>query len=580
MRLIEMRVRNFRTIKGGNVRISFEGSDIIFLLGQNNAGKSTLLSAYELLINPKHKPKIHDFYGHKASEPIIIEGLFRKEPGDDEAFADNGLDKWVDTDGLLKFKVEWTTPDQVGQKYTFEPAKQEYAKNGFGGLDTIFMHHAPTPIRIPAMPSMDELSKWASDTFKTVAIKLMAEQEHDTYQQALEKVRALEEAMLSQEHISALVKRSNTHFCKVFPDIELQVTPKDGQEFDLSKLFDKRFDLGVKDNRLPTLDQHITSQGHGVIRLAMFNVLGLLKDLDGKTDKKAFLLLFEEPEIYLHPHKLHLLRRCLYELCADSPFQALCASHSPALIDISRPHTSLVRIARDSNGITRSYQIGEDVFQSDDNRKQHVQMVNRFNPHICEAFFADEVVLVEGDTETIVLRELLEKHALERDIFVLNTGSKNNIPFFQEVLTHFRIKQHVLHDCDSKYLPAKEGGKPRKNSAWVLNDSIWQWVVKAQEIDTGLSRRYVFGRNFESAHDYVFDPDKGKPLSAYEFARALTLNDSGQPVINFLLQILNNKGRECEFTPEDLLDILEKTEKTQISMTMISTNSESTETSA
>ncbi|MFT0342585.1 TOPRIM nucleotidyl transferase/hydrolase domain-containing protein [Bacteroides thetaiotaomicron] len=57
-------------------------------------------------------------------------------------------------------------------------------------------------------------------------------------------------------------------------------------------------------------------------------------------------------------------------------------------------------------------------------------MVNRFNPHICEAFYADKVLLVEGDTETIVYRDLLNRFFPDEEIFVLNTGSKMNIPFF------------------------------------------------------------------------------------------------------------------------------------------------------
>jgi putative ATP-dependent endonuclease of the OLD family len=62
--------------KGENVQISFENSDIIFLLGQNNSGKSTILKAYEILVNPKFEPSIQDFHGHRISEPIIIEAIF------------------------------------------------------------------------------------------------------------------------------------------------------------------------------------------------------------------------------------------------------------------------------------------------------------------------------------------------------------------------------------------------------------------------------------------------------------------------------------------------------------------------
>ena len=136
--------------------------------------------------------------------------------------------------------------------------------------------------------------------------------------------------------------------------------------------------------------------------------------------------------MFLHPKTAFNLRKSLYELAKDSQFQILCATHSPLMIDISKPHASLIRIIKNIDENTEAYQVSDNVFQGDSEKKQLVQMINRFNPHICEAFYADKVLLVEGDTETIVYRELLSKFHPSEDIFVLNTGSKNNIPFFQE----------------------------------------------------------------------------------------------------------------------------------------------------
>ena len=268
----------------------------------------------------------------------------------------------------------------------------------------------------------------------------------------------------------------------------------------------------------------------------MFNFLGLVKETFGKgddaTDRKAFLILFEEPEIYLHPKSIFLLRDALYDLCANSPFQFLCASHSPMLIDLSRPHTSLVQFQLNAKGKLSVHQAGDDLFARDDMKNQ-VQMNNRFNPHLCEVFFADSVVLVEGDTEAIVLRELLAELDSGSEVFVLNTGSKNNIPFYQEVLTHFVIKQHVIHDTDSRYVRDKNGniavnkdGSPRSNSAWTLNETIWQLIEIANATTPGLARRYCHVKDFESAHGYSYDSEKGKPLSAFEFAKTMQRDDS------------------------------------------------------
>lgn len=42
MKLQKLIIKNFRGLKGENV-INFENSNIIFLIGQNNVGKSTFL---------------------------------------------------------------------------------------------------------------------------------------------------------------------------------------------------------------------------------------------------------------------------------------------------------------------------------------------------------------------------------------------------------------------------------------------------------------------------------------------------------------------------------------------------------
>ncbi|WP_431357524.1 TOPRIM nucleotidyl transferase/hydrolase domain-containing protein [Hafnia paralvei] len=37
-------------------------------------------------------------------------------------------------------------------------------------------------------------------------------------------------------------------------------------------------------------------------------------------------------------------------------------------------------------------------------------------PHLCESFFSDEVILVEGDTEAIITRQLLLEHFPEKEM--------------------------------------------------------------------------------------------------------------------------------------------------------------------
>ena len=181
MKLVEITVRRFRGIGDAPARLSFIGSDIIFMLGRNNSCKSTVLAAYEYLVKPKQKASLSDFHGFKTASPIEIEATFKKETGDTEEFDKKGLNKWVDTNGHIKFQRKWTTADAEGQKSTFDLNTNGFTEDGFGGLEQHFAKHAPTPVRIPAIPTPDDLTKWVTSTIKQTALKKLTGAEKLVY---------------------------------------------------------------------------------------------------------------------------------------------------------------------------------------------------------------------------------------------------------------------------------------------------------------------------------------------------------------------------------------------------------------
>jgi AAA15 family ATPase/GTPase len=115
MKLLKLRIQNFRGLKGENNVIDFTNSNIIFLIGQNNVGKSTYLRAYEFFTNSSQKAVVEDFYNHNQNDPIVIEGWFIKENEDENDTDLQGkgkdkdpewMNKWVGSDGLIKIKKE------------------------------------------------------------------------------------------------------------------------------------------------------------------------------------------------------------------------------------------------------------------------------------------------------------------------------------------------------------------------------------------------------------------------------------------------------------------------------------------
>lgn len=526
MKLLKLQIENFRGLKGNKNIIDFSKSNILFLIGQNNVGKSTYLKAYEFFVNSKQPAAREDFYNYDINTPIIIEGTFLKETDDDtnQDFHGTGknaepdwVNKWVDENNIIRIRKTWTG---IGQfvKETFSPTNLNWVQNGFGGMESLFTKYAPTPIFINAMEDETSLEDKVNKLIQDKYLKQLKEQHEEAYQDIVNRIAQLQSEILSSEEIQKLNNELNGQFHAIFPSLTLKIQADKDDKIKIEDSFKKNHTITVEKVGGERKESFLQN-GHGIIRQALFNFIAFLKEHDANVNRKEYIILFEEPELFLHPKITLKLRNSLYALAEDSNYQILCATHSPMMIDISRPHASLIRAVKDDNENTITYQVDEDIFAKDEDRKERVQMINRFNPHVCEAFYADDVILVEGDTEAIVYRDLLNRFYPDREIFVVNTGSKNNIPFFQEILTKFKIKHCVIHDVDTEY-----NSKGNHNSAWTLNQKIWDLVEQANQEQAGLASRYVHNANFENAHKYHLLGGKEKPLQAYKFAKTISRN--------------------------------------------------------
>jgi predicted ATP-dependent endonuclease of OLD family len=542
MKLQKLIIKNFRGLKGEKNIIDFSGSNIIFLIGQNNVGKSSILRAYEFFVGSSQKASVSDFYNYDTETPIEIEGVFLKEQDDDAAedFVGTGkkaepdwVNKWVDANNLIRINKIWKAKDEAAEKYTWSPADNNWVLNGFGGLPTLFQKYAPTAISISAMETELSLEEKVNKLIQDEVLKKLKEDYPEDLNTLIEGVKNLQRKILGSDVVANYNAEINEHFKKVFTDLTLKIDPKNDENIKLEDAFKKNHSVNVRRDGVDR-DEIFTQQGHGVIRQALYNFISFLKK-NKEGNKKEYLILFEEPELFLHPEIAFKLRNSLYSLAENSPFQIICATHSPLMIDISKPHSSLVRLIKNQDETTEVYQVGDNVFRGDDDKKQRIQMINRFNPHVCESFYAKKVVIVEGDTEAIVFRDLINRFFNQYEVYVLNAGSKNNIPFFQEIFTAFHIEHYVIHDSDTRL---NENGNA--NSAWTLNTSIWEKVEAANAKKDGLSRRYVHVQNFETAHGVPLT-GKDKPIKAYDFVIALN-QDSDVPCLNYLKDILGAKA--------------------------------------
>lgn len=550
MKIISFAVNNFRGIAGGleNNTIEFNNSNTIFLLGQNNVGKSSFLKAYEFFYK-NSSPTIEDIYRMNSDNIIEFELVLQLDDFDFEkdsiANKKDGLKKWLNNDNLLKIKR--VIKPKLGTKISFEKTENytwDYEQNnwvqknyGGIGLDTVFQAALPTPIFIKAMPTEAEGEAIINEILKQKASANLADKERQELKEAQAKIQKLQDKLYNPESIQIYKEEVNKYFQSLFPNTKIELSEKDKTKWtenSIGKSFAIHFEHnsnGEKDDAIPTSHERV---GHGAVRSAIFSLL-LMRDVAEEfkrvENRKDYIVLFEEPELFLHPKLMKQLRTLIYKVSEiDTPYQILCASHSPQMIDITKEKSSLVRMVKYNEG-TRLFQINDEFLKdskeikSKEELKQEMNEVLRFNPFICESFYADEVVLIEGPTEEIILRGYFNEVQTNKDIFVVNCGTVNNIPFFQKIFSRFNIKYHVICDSDTAEIKKldKHGLIPFETG---IQKSIYQqFKLDYEKADYSCGLFQVNKKTFEPAHqssdipEYLryrqdYSTQDGKPYNA------------------------------------------------------------------
>lgn len=562
MRIQRLKVTNFRCFSN-EVEFEIDDNNIILFIGRNNAGKSSLLNAYEYFIQSGKKSMLDDFYQKNPEQyPIEIEAWIQTES--DEERTKQAIRKWTDSEGIVKIKKIWSQAGGSGAKQSWDPNEQSWIDGGAGGFDSMLQNALPTPHWLSGLSSPTQVLDWIQKLLNIVVIK-KAEQLEE-YEKAAKAFESLAEAIIEQEYTQELQQRLNNSMANVFPHIKVKLGSNADANFE--KAVEKGTTISLAEHQGPNVD--VTYHGHGVQRQLVLSALHALREQistlsiggrnskspdalsfseDTTTNTRDAVLLIEEPELFLHPQAMRVVQKLLYDLGENSPFQILAATHSPVMIDLTRPHVTLVRVERDDSH-TKIHQIKSQLFNEDE--KKSLRMMLDFDPYVCEAFFAEHVLLVEGDTEVAAYRRLVQRMidaniiTLDNAPHIINCGSKNNIPTFAKVLTHFNISHFIIHDLDT---PLTSSGSA--NSAWKLNENIWAQIIDARKRDC-VSNRYIMNQNFEEAHGYKYV--KSKPYSAYSHADTWDINDDTIPAIASLRLAL----RLTVFTEEHDQEWVEK----------------------
>ncbi|HBA2722113.1 TPA: AAA family ATPase [Escherichia coli] len=573
-------VNNFRTISGGigNNRIIFKDSNTLFIYGANNAGKSTYLKAY-MFFYSNEKPIIDDFFKRDDNNSIEFELEVQLDDLDKERIEakapkqKESYKKYLNDD-FIRIKKVWSkNGTRIEDKnYTYDYSKGdsgEYDEVGYAtiGLHQVFQSCLPKPVFIKAMPTEEEAKKILNEILKMMAENTLKTSDLDELKAAQNKIKELQDKMYDPELIETYQNSVNGYFNKIFGDTAIcfkdqkdrvvWTENKLGRDFEIE--FMKKNSQGEFDGNIPS---SYSSVGHGTIRTAIFTLL-LMRDVaerfERRLGRKDYMVLFEEPELFLYPRMVKELRELIYQVSTeDLPYQVLCASHSSSMIDLSKPKSSIIRLVNNSTG-TKSYQINDQFLKdakgiaTNAELKQEMYEVLRFNPYICESFYADEVLLIEGPTEEIICRAFLQETPSDKSIFVLNCGTVNNIPFYQKIFSRFNIKYHVICDTDKAEIVTVDQSGNADFDSGIQKTISEQYRNDCTAMNGNIGLLRTHNITFEPAHQDVSIPDflrfvdcgdRSKPFNANLYWKdILRPNISHQdinkvPIIKYLNEII------------------------------------------
>lgn len=468
MIISQLKINNYKSIK--DMCLEFvEGKNII--VGQNNSGKSNIISAINLVIGEKYPPKRLDdkLYFQNTDELIISLQLSRCTE-----FNETYLENYTKNIGIYflpQDKLYITkSPDELDEEGIRAEWKKgaeiiELIKNSSNiYISLVSRKNEDTIYTLSGEKADGQLYKFKFFTqellasFITSAIipserNIKSELVINSYSWYGKLIKKVWQSMTSDneeqlaQHNREMSNVTNSIFSSLTDELSNSIKdaiPYSKLEFKLIQDTKADYYKGIKilldDGYYSLLDD----KGSGIKSLI---IIELFKLYCKKYHKYSSCLIVEEPEVFLHPQARSVLSKKIDQFLSDNKNQTIITTHSEQFLanfDIKQ----LTFISKENNE-SRKYKILEDDFNEKDFQKMNI-ITKTEN---AEMYFADVVILVEGG-EKYILKRLFEIYKDEmfldyNNISIIKTGGKSFFSIYKKMLEKLGKKVLIIGDYDN-----------------------------------------------------------------------------------------------------------------------------------
>ncbi|WP_413512155.1 ATP-dependent nuclease [Myroides odoratus] len=449
----KINIQNFKSI----INQEFELSNFTPLVGYNNAGKSNILEAIKWVLR---KTSLSSSSFNNLTQPIVIsasiDGISEEILNNIDPAHRARIEPFLDN-GTLTIKRIQSTPAQTVaqiQLQVLDPNDNVTWQNNPAGIDNAIKDLFPEPIQIGAMEnSEDDISKSSStSTIGKLLAEIIGPIEQQYGQQVNAALSGLKE-ILDVEGINrapeldTFDQQVNTKLDAFFPDIRVKVhipTPE------IKEIF-KKGTIKVYENFFPNA-KDVSSLGHGAQRSIQMTLIRHLADLklEQQINRTTTLLLIDEPELYLHPQAIEILRNSLTILSSQG-YQVIFTTHSPFMItqkDVA--NTILVR-KNDLQGTYKRTTL-KSAIPTIENQAPHQLTLLYSLSNSSNILFSEKIIIAEGKTENKLIPVLIEtitsKTILHHKTALVKLDGSGNTKKTMQVLSTMDLPTKAIVDLD------------------------------------------------------------------------------------------------------------------------------------
>lgn len=547
LRLVKLIVKNYKCI--GSEGVDIDLNDIVVLVGPNNAGKSSILQAYQKVMQDGSKDSvltIFDFPEEKI-DPDNLPQVEVHSIVQDVRVGKHWLYQTETGEYLVKERWTWELPHKLPTRQGFNFEKKTWDEKAPFGFANVANLRRPEPHAVFAFQNPDDQANQVMGILMTAINQKVenlkaSQDEENLYRSLLDQISTLQSELIdqSQEEIATINTELSRLISEVFPNyvIDFSIsTEKDIEKsLTLFKSVEKELLMGPKGGYLST----VSRQGSGARRTLLWTALRYISESsrpvsdDGKP-VRPHLLLIDEPEICLHPNAIRDASNVLYNLPQESNWQVMVTTHSPIFINLEKDNTTIIRVERGDKGKVK----GTTIFRPDKAKLgkddiENLKLLNLCDPYVAEFFFGGKVIIVEGDTEYTAFNYLKNLNPEKYfNIHVIRARGKATIVSLIKILNQFGTDYSILHDSDQPFTVLGKG-----NPAWGNNPNILSEIKKRP---AGVNIRLLASLpNFEKAYFHE-EIKRDKPYNALTTIRD---NEDKKQIIEKLFDALIDHNAE------------------------------------